>query len=121
MKKVAAMVWLLLCLLPARGKAEEPVVTSTRGWFSQASSGDEEQLWRDPLLSEVKVKDEELMQVVGHGLETPFPWDTVFSRKLEMTASRIKLWDEADRGANTGNQASQGIFQKITLYTMGRR
>lgn len=119
MKKVAAIVWLLVCLIPAWGKAEEPVVTSARGWLSQSSSGDEEQPWHDPLMSEVKVRDEELVNIVGHGIETPFPWGAVYSGKLETSASRIKLWDEADRGAvNTGNSAGQGIFQRITLSTM---
>ncbi|WP_157046133.1 hypothetical protein [Geotalea uraniireducens] len=122
MKKVTAIVWLLVCLIPAWGKAEEPVVTSTRGWLSQSTSEDEEQPWRDPLMSEVKVRDDELGKIVGHGLETPFPWGAVFSGKLETAASRIKLWDESDRGAvNTGNSAGQGIFQRITLSTMGNK
>lgn len=119
MKKVTAIVWLLVCLIPAWGKAEEPVVTSARGWLSQSSPGDEEQPWHDPLMSEVKVRDEELVNIVGHGIETPFPWGAVYSGKLETSASRIKLWDEADRGAvNTGNSAGQGIFQRITLSTI---
>lgn len=122
MKKIIPIVWLLICLLPAGGKAEEPVVTSTRGWFSQASSGDEEQPWCDPLMSEVKVRDEELLKIVGHGLETQFPWESVFSRKLEMSASRIKLWDEADRGSvKTGTLLGQDLFQRITLSNMDRK
>jgi hypothetical protein len=121
MKKVTAIVWLLVCLLPAAGKAEEPVVTSTRGWFCQASSGDEEQPWRAPLMSEEKVKDEELLKVVGHGLETTFTWGSVFSRKLEMSSSKIKLWDEADRGiVKIGNPAAQGLFQRITLSAVSK-
>ena len=118
MGKITAIAWLLVCLLPAGGKAEDHVENST--WFSQSSSEDEKQPSLAPLLSEVTVRDEELSNAVGQGLETP--WESYFFRKMETSDSRIKLWDEADRGTgNSGRLTGQDLYQRISLTTVVRK
>ncbi|ACM20151.1 hypothetical protein Geob_1793 [Geotalea daltonii FRC-32] len=115
MKKTAAFACLFLCLMPAWLKAEEPAPSTQPNYTLQPSA--EEEAWRDRLLSEVNVNDEELVQIVGHGLETAIPIGVLSSGKLELAASKIKLWDEADKGiTDNGN-----CLRRITLSTIGSK
>lgn len=116
MTKVTAIVWLLACLLPEGARAEKPVAPSIELRLSQFPSAVEKHHSRILLLSESKVDDQELLNTVGDGLETPLPVGSYYFRKLEISDSRIKLWDEADIGASgKGNQFGLDTFQKITL------
>ncbi|WP_243372432.1 hypothetical protein [Geotalea sp. SG265] len=111
MKKTAALACFFLCLLPAWVKAEDPS-SSTRRDYSLSRPAEEE-----ALAAEARVNDEELVRIAGHGLETAIPMAVLPSAKLEMAASRIKLWDEADKGiSNSGN-----CLQRVTLSTIGNK
>jgi len=122
MTKVTAIVWLLVCLLSEGVRAEEPVAPSIEVRLSQSPSAVEKHHSRLLLLSEAKVDDQELLNTVGDGLEIPLPVGAYYFRKLEISDSRIKLWDEADRGASgKGNQFGIDTFQKITLSAAGGR
>ncbi|KAF0219277.1 MAG: hypothetical protein FD174_2363 [Geobacteraceae bacterium] len=123
MKKIIAIAWLIICLIPAGGNAEESVVTS-EGWFKHLQffpvNGD--QFRRVTLPSEEKVRDEELLQIVGHGLDA-LPFSVAdFPRRIETASSRIKLWDEADRGiVKIDFPKGPEVYQSITLPVAGNR
>lgn len=121
MKKIIAITWFIICLIPAGGKADESVVNSKVDVFRQSSVADGQQSCCDSLQSEEKVIDEELQQVVGHGFDGLSPWVEKFPRKTEIVSSRIKLWDEADRGIMKIESTGLGIIQSITLPVTGSR
>jgi len=122
MTKVTAMVWLLACLLPGGVRAEEPVAPSIEVRLGHSPSAVEKQNSRILLFSEAKIDDDELLKTVGDGLEIPLPVGSYYFRKLEMSDSRIKLWDESDRGVSgKGNQFGLDTFQKITLSAVEGR
>lgn len=122
MKKSIAILWLLICLFPAWGRAEGLTVGPAEEPASLMSSGDCEPSRCDPGLSENKARDEELLQIVGHGLDALPPRLAEFPPKMEVASSRIKLWDEADRGVQKLDiSGGRGLLQSITLSGRGSK
>ena len=114
--KVIAVAWLLVCLAPAWGKAEEPGATPAGVENAQSTVANDRQFWIAPLPSEAKATDEELKQIVGHGLDALSPGTMLFPRKFETVGSRIKLWDEGNRGVTRTFSLTEGGFtEKLAL------
>ncbi|WP_298267938.1 hypothetical protein [Geobacter sp.] len=114
--KVIAVAWLLICLAPALGGAEEPGTTPAGVEKTQSTIANDPQSWIVPLPSETKATDEELRHVVGHGLDGLSPGNMLFPRKFETAGSRIKLWDEGNRGVTRTFSLTEGGFtEKLAL------
>ena len=96
-KHITAIVWLYLCLFPTQVRAENPVPLPEIACYIQSSSLNEEQSGHNLVISEAMVKDDELVQMVGHGLQTPFPKGAVIYGGTGILPARIKLWDEVKK------------------------
>jgi hypothetical protein len=112
MKKIIALTWLLICLLPLTVKAEEPVkAPAGEGLVLALSSPQEERPVYRPSLQELRegwekrLYDDELDSVMAAGFDAPPP-------EKEKYFSRIILWDEVSAKPNqTGG---------LTVRTSGR-
>ncbi|WP_298433252.1 hypothetical protein [Geobacter sp.] len=114
--KVIAVAWLLVCLAPAWGGAEEPGETPAGVGNAQSTVVNDQQSWIVPLPSEAKATDEELRSIVGHGLDGLPPGVMLFPQKFDTAGSRIKLWDEGNRGVTrTFSLTGGGFTEKLAL------
>jgi len=66
--------------------------------------------------------DEELVGIVGHGLDSFSPWLVGLPQKSENVTSRIKLWDEARQwGSRVFQPRFSDTLQKSTISVFAKQ
>ncbi|MDA8215085.1 MAG: hypothetical protein M0Z64_07395 [Nitrospiraceae bacterium] len=117
MKKLIAIIWLVICLIPIWAAAEEPVKTPAGEGAILALSPPEDRTWIKFELSlqewekgKRNLGDKELGLITGQALVTDTPNISV------STDSRIILWDEVRTKAEGAK--NQGGGQSMTTISV---
>lgn len=122
MKKTIAILWLFICMTPAWGNAGELTVGPAAETIAQVFPGESDPSRLDPGIADTRARDEELLQITGHGLDGLTAALSAFPGKMEMASARIKLWDEADRGVRKLDLSTGGgLLQSITVSGRGNK